>query len=115
MQVLKTEVATLRATVEALLAQVVAGDQQLQAAQRRLDAQADRTDQLAGDLADINRILQPPSSIPPEDSTTDVAAVEDAGELAAGPVNSMVDDSCLPVPMKSPEVEESNACDEPAV
>ncbi|KAG1856828.1 hypothetical protein C8R48DRAFT_775771 [Suillus tomentosus] len=122
MQVLKTEVATLRATVEALLAQVVAGDQQLQAAQRCLDAQADRTDQLTGDLADINCILQPPSSIPPEDSTadvaataTDVAAVEDAGELAAGPVNSVVDDSCLPVPMKSPEVEESNACDEPAV
>ncbi|KAG1838476.1 hypothetical protein C8R48DRAFT_782390 [Suillus tomentosus] len=115
MQVLKTEVATLRATVEALLAQVVAGDQQLQAAQRRLDAQADRTDQLTGDLADINRILQPPSSIFPEDSTADVAAVEDAGELAAGPVNSVDDDSCLPVPMKSPEVEESNACDELAV
>ncbi|KAG2058514.1 hypothetical protein BDR06DRAFT_1030065 [Suillus hirtellus] len=106
MQVLKTEVTTLHVTVKALLAQVVAGDQQLQAAQRRLDVQADHTDQLTSDLANINRILQPPSSIPPEDSTADVAA---------GPVNSMVDDSCLLVPMKSPEVEESNACDELAV
>ncbi|KAG1850947.1 hypothetical protein C8R48DRAFT_676563 [Suillus tomentosus] len=110
LQALKMEVTALRATVEALMGQVVAGDQLLQAAYMRLDAQDNRTDLLAGKIADIHRLVDPPSSVTP----TDIAA-DECPDLAAGPAQEMEDSACLPVTIKTPEVEDSNVSGEPAM
>ncbi|KAG1786739.1 uncharacterized protein HD556DRAFT_1449397 [Suillus plorans] len=109
MEALKLEVARLRSTVEVLVAQVVAGDQLLQAAYTCLDAQDNRTDLLAGKIADIHRLVDPPSSAPP----TDIAA-DESDELAAGPANDE-DAACLPIAIKTPEAEDSNVSGEPAM
>ncbi|KAG1787297.1 uncharacterized protein HD556DRAFT_1312888 [Suillus plorans] len=109
MEALKLEVARLRSTVEVLVAQVVAGDQLLQAAYTRLDAQDNRTDLLAGKIADIHRLINPPSLAPP----TDIAA-DESDELAAGPANDE-DLACLPIAIKTPEAEDSNVSGEPAM
>ncbi|KAG1845597.1 hypothetical protein C8R48DRAFT_678096 [Suillus tomentosus] len=110
LQALKMEVTALRATVEALMGQVVAGDQLLQAAYMRLDAQDNRTDLLAGKIADIHRLVDPPSSVTP----TDIAA-DECPDLAAGPAQEMEDSACLPVTIKTPEAEDSNVSGEPAM
>ncbi|KAG1836430.1 hypothetical protein C8R48DRAFT_680514 [Suillus tomentosus] len=110
LQALKMEVTALRATVEALMGQVVAGDQLLQAAYMRLDAQDNRTDLLAGKIADIHRLVDPPSSVTP----TDIAA-DKCPDLAAGPAQEMEDLACLPVTIKTPEAEDSNVSGEPAM
>ncbi|KAG2108073.1 uncharacterized protein F5147DRAFT_653153 [Suillus discolor] len=110
MEALKLEVARLRSTVKVLVAQVVAGDQLLQAAYTRLDVQDNRTDLLAGRIADIYRLVDPPSSAPP----TDIAA-DECHDLAAGPANDMEDSACLPIVIKTPEAEDSNVSGEPAM
>ncbi|KAG1900022.1 uncharacterized protein F5891DRAFT_1189103 [Suillus fuscotomentosus] len=91
LQALKMEVTALCATVEALMGQVVAGDQLLQAAYMRVDAQDNCTDLLAGKIADIHRLVDPPSSVTP----TDIAA-DECPDLAAGPAQEMEDSACLP-------------------
>ncbi|KAG1904074.1 uncharacterized protein F5891DRAFT_1185031 [Suillus fuscotomentosus] len=108
LQVLKMEVTVLHATVEALMGQVVAGDQLLQAAYMCLDAQDNRTDLLAGKITDIHCLVDPPSSVTP----TDIAA-DECPDLAAGPAQEMEDSACLPVTIKTPEVEDSNVSGEP--
>ncbi|KAG1794988.1 hypothetical protein EV424DRAFT_1547718 [Suillus variegatus] len=86
MEALKLEVARLRLTVKVLVAQVVAGNQLLQAAYTRLDAQDNHIDVLASKIADIHRLIDPPSSAPP----TDIAA-DESDDLAAGPANDVED------------------------
>ncbi|KAG1822145.1 hypothetical protein EV424DRAFT_1539021 [Suillus variegatus] len=109
MEALKLEVARLRLTVEVLVAQVVAGDQLLQAVYMCLDAQDNCTDLLAGKIANIHCLVDPPSSAPP----TDIAA-DESDELAAGPANDE-DLVCLPIAIKTPEAEDSNVSGEPAM
>ncbi|KAG1823335.1 hypothetical protein EV424DRAFT_1346353 [Suillus variegatus] len=110
MEALKLEVARLCWTVEVLVAQVVAGDQLLQAAYTCLDAQDNCTDLLASKIADIHRLINPPSSVPP----TDIAA-DESDELAAGPANDMEDLACLLITIKTPEAEDSNVSGELAM
>ncbi|KAG2112258.1 uncharacterized protein F5147DRAFT_771319 [Suillus discolor] len=110
MEALKLEVARLHSTIEVLVAQVVAGDQLLQAAYTRLDAQDNRTNLLTGRIADIYRLVDLPSSAPPIDIATD-----ECHDLAAGPANDMEDSACLPIVIKTPEAEDSNVSGEPAM
>ncbi|KAG1804567.1 hypothetical protein EV424DRAFT_1351267 [Suillus variegatus] len=110
MEALKLEVARLRSTVEVLVAQVVADNQLLQAAYMRLDAQDNHTDVLAGKIAEIYCLVDPPSSAPPTDIATD-----ECDDLAAGPANDMEDLACLPIAIKTPEAEDFNVSGEPAM
>ncbi|KAG1856197.1 hypothetical protein C8R48DRAFT_675021 [Suillus tomentosus] len=110
LQVLKMEVTALHATIEALMAQVVAGDQLLHAAYTRLDVQDNCTDLLAGQIANIHRLVNPPSSVTP----TNIAA-DECPDLAAGPAKDMEDLACLLVTIKTPEVEDSNVSGELAM
>ncbi|KAG2111346.1 uncharacterized protein F5147DRAFT_651521 [Suillus discolor] len=110
MQELKVEVAMLHMTVEALMVQVVAGNQQLQAAYMRLNAQDIRTDLLTGQITHIHHLIDPLSLVPP----TDLAG-DGSDDLAAGPANDIEDSACLPVAIKTPEAEESHASGEPEI
>ncbi|KAG1828927.1 hypothetical protein EV424DRAFT_1344467 [Suillus variegatus] len=109
MEALKLEVARLCSTIEVLVAQVVAGNQLLQAVYTRLDVQDNCTDLLTGKIADIYCLVNPPSSAPPTDIATD-----ESDELAAGPANDE-DLACLPIAIKTPEAEDSNVSGELAM
>ncbi|KAG1820777.1 hypothetical protein EV424DRAFT_1347036 [Suillus variegatus] len=93
-EALKLEVARLHSTVEVLVAQVVADK---------------HTDLLAGKIANIHRLVDPPSLAPPTDIATD-----ESDELAAGSANDE-DSACLPIAIKTPEVEDSNVSGELAM